>query len=153
MTDPPFQSKATRGPVVPTMQRGIDKPCAASWAECALAHPLPHGRWTISGALERHPKSFRMRTSLAALAVLLAASCMSAPVSKRINLYNSESPTTGPAGVPGSGGTGAAGSLGSGGTFGGTTLEGAHQTPGNETGNEAPGPNVRPASSDGGTAH
>jgi hypothetical protein len=67
--------------------------------------------------------------------LLLAASgvaCMSAPMSRRFQPYSAESPTTGPAGVPGSGGTGAAGSFGSGGTMGGTTAEGA-QTPGNES--------------------
>jgi hypothetical protein len=59
--------------------------------------------------------------------------CMSAPISERVRLYNAESPTTGPAGVPGSGGTGAAGSFGSGGTMGGTTAEAAQETPGNES--------------------
>ena len=63
----------------------------------------------------------------------LVAGCMAAPVSERIRFYSAESPTTGPAGVPGSGGTGAAGSFGSGGTMGGTTAEGAQTTRGNES--------------------
>jgi hypothetical protein len=78
----------------------------------------------------------RTRTMLLGLllpALACAAACMSAPMSERIRFYSAESPTTGPAGVPGSGGTGAAGSFGSGGTMGGTTEEGAQQTPGNES--------------------
>jgi hypothetical protein len=58
---------------------------------------------------------------------------MAAPMSQRIQPYSAESPATGPAGVPGSGGTGAAGSFGSGGTAGGSTQEGAHAAPGNES--------------------
>lgn len=65
--------------------------------------------------------------------LLASAACMSAPFSKRIQPYSAESPATGPAGVPGSGGTGAAGSFGSGGTMAGTTREGATQTPGGES--------------------
>jgi hypothetical protein len=73
-----------------------------------------------------------MRCRVLGSFLLVATSCMAAPMSERIKLYSAESPTTGPAGVPGSGGTGAAGSFGSGGTLGGTTEEGARQTPGGE---------------------
>ncbi len=74
------------------------------------------------------------RRALALLLVPgLAVACMSAPMSERVHFYSAESPTTGPAGVPASGGTGAAGSFGSGGTMGGTTEEGAQQTPANES--------------------
>jgi hypothetical protein len=84
--------------------------------------------------------SARVRALLLALfSSGLAVACMSAPMSERVHFYSAESPTTGPAGVPASGGTGAAGSFGSGGTMGGTTEEGARQTPANE-----PSPVKRP---------
>jgi hypothetical protein len=91
-------------------------------------------------------KAFFARRLIPVLAAgVLGTACMSAPVSERVRFYSAESPTTGPAGVPGSGGTGAAGSFGSGGTFGGTTAEGA-QNPGNES-----VPTQRRALVDGGT--
>jgi hypothetical protein len=59
-------------------------------------------------------------------------------VQQRVKLINAESPTTGPAGVSGSGGTGASGNFGSGGTRGGTSEEGARETPGGPAGRALP---------------
>jgi hypothetical protein len=65
--------------------------------------------------------------------LFLGVACMKAPMSERIQPYSGESPTTGPAGVPGSGGTGAAGSFGSGGTIAGTTTQGPQGKPSSES--------------------